>query len=135
MNGYVLCVTLPFPPTVNRYWRCAGRRVLISAAGRLYRREVVAMMPDEVLGLFEPGARLSVLIRLCAPEHFGARAWDLDNRLKGLLDALTHAGVWHDDSLIDELHVIREGQKEEGRADVLVWEVSRTSPVEGPWQR
>lgn len=35
------------------------------------------------------------------------RARDLDNILKALLDALAHAGVYADDSEIDELHIYR----------------------------
>jgi crossover junction endodeoxyribonuclease RusA len=33
---------------------------------------------------------------------------DLDNLPKGMLDALTHAGVWGDDSQIDDLQVTRQ---------------------------
>ena len=35
------------------------------------------------------------------------RRRDLDNLLKGLFDALTHAGVWMDDSQVDDFRVRR----------------------------
>jgi crossover junction endodeoxyribonuclease RusA len=54
-------------------------------------------------GLCQP---LAVTLRVHAPDR---RARDLDNLPKALLDALTHAGLWEDDSLIDELHIFRCG--------------------------
>jgi crossover junction endodeoxyribonuclease RusA len=38
-------LTLPWPPTVNTYWRNFNGRVLISAKGREYRKAVA----DQVL--------------------------------------------------------------------------------------
>ena len=38
-------ITLPWPPTVNTYWRTFNGRVLISAKGREYRKAVA----DQVL--------------------------------------------------------------------------------------
>jgi crossover junction endodeoxyribonuclease RusA len=35
------------------------------------------------------------------------RKRDLDNILKSLLDALTYAGIWEDDSQIDDLRIYR----------------------------
>ena len=35
------------------------------------------------------------------------RKRDLDNLHKGILDGLTHAGVWKDDSQIDDLRIYR----------------------------
>ena len=48
--------------------------------------------------------RLAVSMVACPPDR---RARDLDNVLKATLDALTHAGVWLDDSQIDLLSVER----------------------------
>ena len=47
---------------------------------------------------------------------------DLDNRLKSLLDALTRANVWEDDSLIDELHVYRGQVQKPGSMIVKISE-------------
>lgn len=48
--------------------------------------------------------RLVVWVFLHAPD---ARTYDVDNRLKALLDSCTKACLWQDDKLIDEIHVLR----------------------------
>lgn len=49
-------------------------------------------------------SRVSVHITTHAPDR---RRRDLDNINKALLDCLTHAGVYTDDSQIDDLHLVR----------------------------
>lgn len=96
-------MTLPWPPTVNTYWRSVGGRVLISKNGREYRQAVAEMAAAEGWPKF--GAqRVSVHIEAWMPDK---RRRDLDNLLKSLLDSLTHAGVWDDDSQIDWLAIWR----------------------------
>jgi crossover junction endodeoxyribonuclease RusA len=105
----VIRLVLPYPPSVNRYWRnLPGSRVVISAEGRQYRAQVIAdvaarrardrNMPRT---LHLP---VAVSVRVHAPDR---RVRDLDNLPKAVLDALTHARVWEDDSLVDELHLYR----------------------------
>jgi len=108
---------LPYPPSVNTYWRhvVMGRsaRVLISKKGREYREAVCRIvLANRVHGETRmPGSRkLAVKLTAFPPD---ARARDLDNLPKAVLDALTHAGVWADDSQIDALHILR-GEKRPG---------------------
>ena len=94
-------LTVPFPPSVNHYWRMAGSRVYICAAGRNYRKAVA----DEVMILRmnkKLNKQLKVTITAYRPD---AKRRDLDNLLKAVLDALTHAGVYEDDSLICDLRI------------------------------
>lgn len=77
--------------------------MLLSQKGREYRKAVVEQV------LIQRGAklyqgRLGVEIVAHVPDK---RRRDLDNMLKAVLDSLTHAGVWADDSLIDELTIKR----------------------------
>jgi crossover junction endodeoxyribonuclease RusA len=49
--------------------------------------------------------RLAVEIEAHVPDK---RKRDLDNLFKAVLDSLTHAGVWADDSQIDALRIVRK---------------------------
>ena len=96
-------LTLPWPPSTNTYYRNVAGKTLISAAGRDYRKAVA----DQVL--VQRGAklyqgRLGVDIVAHVPDK---RRRDLDNMLKAVLDSLTHAGVYGDDSQIDQLSIKR----------------------------
>ena len=97
-------LTLPWPPSLNRYYRHTAirgqPRTLISEDGREYRRRV-----QRIVGpVLAHRGRLAVSVLACPPDR---RARDLDNTSKALLDALTHAGVWDDDSQIDGLAIWR----------------------------
>ena len=102
-------LVLPWPPSVNRYWRSVNGRVLIAAAGRKYRTDVelIVLLAKLVRFGAEP-----VVVRIQAwfPD---ARRRDIDNVLKAPLDALTHAGLWDDDSQIVALSIERAGMDRE----------------------
>lgn len=108
---------LPWPPSVNRLYRYTPAGVKLSEAGRKYVLAVCRALPVGVVTKLRD--RLIIHATLHAPN---ARSYDVDNRLKALLDACTKACVWHDDRLIDEIHVGRgevdpDGQ---GYVDMLI---------------
>jgi crossover junction endodeoxyribonuclease RusA len=117
----MIMLTLPWPPTVNTYWRAVSGRVLISAKGRAYREAVVWQKAREKWAAAAPGARLAVDIEAFMPDK---RRRDLDNLPKAVLDSLTHAGVWEDDSQIDDLRV-RRADDIAGMLRVRIREISR----------
>ena len=43
-----LCYVLPFPPSVNRYYRHVGYRTLLSREGREYRAMVLSLLAGRV---------------------------------------------------------------------------------------
>ena len=96
-------IQLPFPPSVNHYWRHVGRKVLISARGRQYREAVAKLALASKCGRLGE-ERLSIEIVVHAPNK---KRRDLDNLLKVPLDALCKAGVYDDDSQIDCINIWR----------------------------
>jgi crossover junction endodeoxyribonuclease RusA len=100
-NENAITLTLPWPPSVNKYWRTFQGRMIISAEGRSYRKAVA----DQVLiqrGAKHYAGKLRVNIEAFRPDN---RRRDLDNLLKAVLDGCTHAGVWEDDSNIVDLRI------------------------------
>lgn len=113
-------ISLPWPPSVNRYWRSAMGRVLISAEGREYRRNVAACCL--VQGVRGTAGPLAVSIVAHAPD---GRRRDLDNLLKAPLDALTHAGAWKDDSQISDLRIMWGEPSKPGRLEITITEMDK----------
>ncbi len=108
---------LPWPPSVNRYWRSTvvqrrrgGKRVpsiavLLSEDGRRYRDDVVRRIRYGHRGAISPlSCALAVELVAHPPDR---RRRDLDNLCKSVLDALEHANVYRDDAQIDDLRIVR----------------------------
>ncbi|MDN5681379.1 MAG: RusA family crossover junction endodeoxyribonuclease [Ewingella sp.] len=92
---------LPFPPSVNGYWRATSTGMKISARGRIYRTNAIAAVYEQ---LKRPPKPLLVELDLKIVFFPPTRAKrDLDNFPKALFDSLTHAGVWGDDSQIKRI--------------------------------
>jgi crossover junction endodeoxyribonuclease RusA len=96
-----ITMTLPWPPSMNTYWRTYQGRMIISAKGRDYRKAVAEQVTLQAGALNYQG-KLRVQIEAYRPDN---RRRDLDNLLKAVLDGCTHAGVWEDDSNIVDLRI------------------------------
>lgn len=102
----MITLQLPYPPSVNTYWRHLSKgplagRTLLSEDGRKYRETIGKLLfSSKRVGT----QRVKVDIECRMPDR---RKRDLDNIPKALLDALTHGGMWDDDSQIDDLRVWR----------------------------
>lgn len=96
-------LVLPFPPSTNHYYRRVGHRMIISKRGRVYRLRVVSMLARDIFvkSRCPMDGKLHLTLEYAPPDK---RLRDLDNYEKGLKDALTHGGVWHDDSQVVETH-------------------------------
>lgn len=111
----MLEIDLPWPPSVNTYWRMFQNRMLISKRGREYRKAV-----DNAIGSERIEGRLSVRIEAYPPDR---RRRDLDNLLKGILDSLEAAKVFDDDEQIDDLRIMRMPVEPKGRVVVLIFKI------------
>ena len=97
--GEAISFELPWPPSVNRYYRHVGPRVLISREGRRYRMMCVSRLG----GVFP---KLEGKVKLTGEFYPpDARKRDLDNVLKCMIDSLVHAGLMRDDSQIKHIAV------------------------------
>jgi crossover junction endodeoxyribonuclease RusA len=99
----VVKITLPWPPSVNHYWRRNGSTYFVSAEGRAYKGEVNYICRTLNVA-FKAADRLKILIQAYPPDK---RRRDLDNILKSLLDSLQYAGVYEDDNQIDQIIIQR----------------------------
>ena len=92
-----MTLTLPWPPSTNHTWRKGKGRVFISQQTKTFRKAVASVVLASRMARPALGA-LEVVVTLYPPDK---RRRDADNFAgKALLDALTLAGVWADDSQI-----------------------------------
>lgn len=110
-------ITLPWPPSVNHYWRTWRGRMLVSREGRAYRDVVRTLLAGGGFRKPPPGGRIALCMDAFPPDR---RRRDLDNLHKGVLDSLEHAGVYADDSQIDLLVTRRRKPVAGGRLRVHI---------------
>jgi crossover junction endodeoxyribonuclease RusA len=113
----MITLRLPLAPSINHYYGQHGVRKYIKKAGLEYRKQVAEIVAEAGHKMLE--GRIVMYVSIYPANRIRQ---DLDNRLKALQDALTHAGVWLDDSQIDELHLIRRDVMKGGQIDVLIFE-------------
>lgn len=114
----MLSLELPYPPSVNHYWRRAGARTLISRGGRAFRQTVCSILAAR--GVRPLDGPLVVDITIHPPDR---RRRDIDNCLKSLLDALQHGGAYSDDSQIVRLTIEKGDPLDGGKTRVQIRQV------------
>jgi crossover junction endodeoxyribonuclease RusA len=115
---------VPYPPSLNTYYRIYQGRILLSEKARAYlndfkyalwgcswyRKELLKMPFME---------ELEVCIEVYPPDK---RKRDLDNTLKCLLDSMQKCGIYKDDSQIARLNVIRKEIIINGKVEIVITE-------------
>ena len=103
---------LPVPPSVNHYWIRTRKGSALSEAGRTYKALVALQCRAMNLAPIQTGT-LGLHIAVYRP----AKRGDIDNYLKGILDALK-GYVFNDDSQVVKLIVERFDDKANPRVEV-----------------
>jgi crossover junction endodeoxyribonuclease RusA len=115
----VLC-QLPWPPSANHAWRATNGSVHVSEDYRAYKKAVGDCVLEHRVKRHWTREKLAIGISLRPPDQ---RSFDIDNRVKTLIDALCCAGVIFNDRDIDWLVVARGPIKPGGCAVVKIEEL------------
>lgn len=129
-------IILPWPPSVNNYKKIG--KIVKTAKGKLYQQRINSnetkmfyfqvyilakklKRPESELYCFRDDISLEATVCLYPPHQ---KRYDLDNRLKVLMDSLMHARIIHDDSQISRLIVEKKGMIESGQTIVTIKEIT-----------
>ena len=116
-------LTLPFPPTLNHNVGRNGARYYKNDDYRRFQRHVGWLWLKAKPPKWNPSARYAVAIELI---YDSKRRYDVDNRVKPILDTFTKVGVWRDDVQVDMIAVFRgELDKARPRANVTIVALDR----------
>lgn len=126
MNQYR--ITLPWPPSVNTYWRHSRGRHYISEKGIKYRQAVIDIILHQDLDV-TTSARLKISISAHVPDR---RRRDLDNLQKAVFDSLVHAEFMVDDEQIDDFRVRRMPMEKGGKLEIVITELEESWPHSSP---
>lgn len=110
-------ITLPLPPSANRYWRHSRGITHLSSEARAYRRMVAKTFM--AIPLKDRRGPLSGPVRLTLRVYRARKAGDLVNFEKVLSDSLQGL-AFRNDSQIAEAHLYRFDDKLRPRVEVLV---------------
>lgn len=124
-----MILSLPWPPSVNVYWRNVAGKVLISREGRAYARVVYGCALEQSMTTLSVGRKAFVVpvsVDIIAYPPNRARR-DLDNLPKAILDALTKARVWEDDSLVHDLRIRWGEVRKGGEIQITINEMEATA--------
>jgi crossover junction endodeoxyribonuclease RusA len=126
-------INLPWPPSINHYWRNFRGRTVISQEGRTFRANVCALLAGGGPRKPPAGGRIALAMDAFPPDR---RRRDLDNIQKPVLDALQHAGIYLDDSQIDLLVTRRCERTENGKLEIEIndFPLRRCPLCGGPWE-
>lgn len=109
-------LTLPAPPSANRYWRVFRNRAVMSDEAREYKR-LVAYLAQRA-GLEPAAGEIVLTVRW----YRARRSGDLSNRIKIVEDALRGV-VYVDDKQVVELHAFRDDDKANPRVEIVATEL------------
>ena len=120
-------LTLPYPPSVNTYWRTWQGRIIVSSPGRKYREAVMTHCSQQ--GIRPMLGRLHLAAWVHPPDR---RRRDLDNVLKALLDLRGNQRIT-DQSPEDKIQTLEKYGKDltalarQGKIDPVIGAMTRSA--------
>lgn len=114
---------MPWPPTVNHYHQPVsfgrGARIIKGEKARAYAKECEKHLAE--IGVTNERIADSVELSVCLTLNPPTLArYDIDNRTKGIFDALSEANFWADDSQVVRLTIIKGEKVKGGKVEVKV---------------
>lgn len=111
----MVILNLPYPPSVNTYWRRSRNATYISKKGQLFKQSVAEYVAENNVPKFGD-AEIEVTIAL---RPRSTNYMDIDNCAKAVLDSCQDAGVFDDDNQVWKLTILR-GEPIKGGACVVI---------------
>lgn len=112
----LVTMKLPIPPSNNTYYRNFRGRMVLGKPGREYKTTIQEYVTENNIPKFG-SSRLHAMITIFPKDR---RKFDLDGRLKGLLDSLQDAGVFDDDEQLDQITITRGVIKSGGQCTIIL---------------
>ena len=113
MTPRTVTLTLPEPPSANRWWRNVNGRMVTSEAARKYKADVA------VYGTIARAKPIAGPVSVLIHWYRGRKSGDLDKRVGILLDSLQGV-AFENDSQVVELHAFRRDDKDNPRVEITV---------------
>lgn len=114
----MICLTLPFPPTINHMYGQRGSRKYMKKDGVEFKKQVADIVSDAAVQTLK--RPVAVFVTAHMPDN---RRRDLMNLEKILSDSLTSSGVWDDDSQIHDFHIVKSWNVKGGMVKVVITEI------------
>lgn len=112
----LITLKLPFPPSVNTYYRNFRGRMVMGKSGREFKEKVQEIVTTSQIPKLND-ARLMAIISIFPPNK---RKFDLDNRLKSVFDSLQDAGVYDNDEQFDKIEIARGEIRPQGGCTIVI---------------
>lgn len=110
-----ITLTLPEPPSANRWWRNVHGRMVLSRRARQYKQDVaIRMVAARVSKIAHPES-----VEIEMTWYRGRKSGDLDKRIGILLDALQGVAL-DNDSQVTRILAIREDDKANPRVTITL---------------
>lgn len=106
-------VTLPLPPSANRYWRMGRNKIYLSDEAVAYKLQVANIFQHLDVKPIEGDIEIVMTV------YRKQRSGDLDNKIKVLLDAMQGL-AYHDDKQIVAILAYRRDDRANPRVNVWV---------------